>query len=103
VVWVGFDDGKALGGSETGAQTALPAWIDFMKVAHATKPVSDFPRPAGIVTIKIDKRTGKLPSEGDEDVMDEVFLAGTEPTEVAPVLLPPLPDPFTDAGVDAAP
>ena len=103
VVWVGFDDGKALGGGETGAQTALPAWIDFMKAAHATKPVSDFPRPAGIVTVKIDKRTGKLPSEGDEDVMDEVFLAGTEPTEVAPLLLPPLPDPFSDAGVDAVP
>ena len=103
VVWVGFDDGKSLGGGETGAQTALPAWIDFMKVAHDKKPVSDFPRPAGIVTVKIDKRTGKLPAEGDEDVMDEVFLAGTEPTEVAPVLLPALPDPFSDAGVDAAP
>lgn len=103
VVWVGFDDGKPLGGSETGAQTALPAWIDFMKVAHDKKPVSDFPRPPGIVTVKIDKRTGKLPPEGDDDVMDEVFLAGTEPTEVAPVLLPPLPDPYEDAGVDAAP
>ena len=40
---------------------------------------------------------------GDEDVMDEVFLAGTEPTEMALPLLPALPDPFDDAGVDAAP
>ena len=100
VVWVGYDDGKALGAGETGAQTALPAWIEFMKVAHDKKPSSDFPRPAGVVTVRIDKKTGKLPPEGDEDVMDEVFLAGTEPTEV--VELPANPY-DTDAGADATP
>ncbi len=99
VVWVGYDDGKALGSGETGASTALPAWIDFMKVAHDKKPPSDFPRPAGVVTVKIDKKTGKLPPDGDDDVMDEVFLAGTEPTEV--VELPT--NPYDDAGAgDAA-
>ncbi len=102
VVWVGYDDGKALGAGETGAQTALPAWIEFMKVAHDKKPASDFPRPAGVVTVRIDKKTGKLPPEGDDDVMDEVFLAGTEPTEV--VELPANPyDTDAGAGADATP
>lgn len=32
-VWVGFDEKKSLGNNETGAQAALPIWIDFMRVA----------------------------------------------------------------------
>jgi penicillin-binding protein 1A len=83
VVWIGFDDGKSLGGGETGASVALPAWIDFMKLAHEHKPAADFPRPAGVVTVRIDRKTGKLPPDEDTDTMDEVFLAGTEPTDVA--------------------
>ena len=85
VAWIGFDDGKSLGAGETGASVALPAWMDFTKAAHEHHPVSDFPRPAGVVTVRIDKKTGKLPApdESDQDTMDEVFLAGTEPTETA--------------------
>jgi len=92
VVWVGYDDGRVLGGAEQGAVTALPAWMEFMKTATEGKPRVDFPRPPGIVTVRIDKRTGELPYPDDTDVMDEVFLAGTEPTETAE----PPPD---DAGV----
>ncbi|MGH7286256.1 MAG: penicillin-binding protein 1A [Polyangiaceae bacterium] len=83
VVWVGYDDGKPLGASEAGASAALPAWMDFMRVAHDKKPPSDFPRPAGVVTVQIDSRTGKLPFDGDTTTMDEVFLQGTEPTDVS--------------------
>jgi penicillin-binding protein 1A len=32
-VWVGYDDRKSLGEKETGGETALPIWIDFMRVA----------------------------------------------------------------------
>lgn len=34
-VWVGFDEKKTLGPKETGAQAALPIWIDFMRIAIA--------------------------------------------------------------------
>ena len=95
VVWIGYDDGKSLGGGETGASVALPAWMDVMKVAEEHKPVSDFPRPSGVVTVRIDRRTGKLPPDEDPDTMDEVFLAGTEPTESAT-------NEDADAGSDAA-
>lgn len=94
VVWVGYDDGKPLGSSEAGGSTALPAWVAFMKEAHKGRPVSDFPRPPGIVDVVIDKASGKLPYPDDVDTMTEVFLAGTEPTEVAEV-----PEP--DAGAAA--
>ena len=83
VAWVGFDDGHPLGGAEQGAVTALPAWMDFMKVALDGRPKVDFPRPPGVVTVSIDQKTGELPYVDDPDVMDEVFLAGTEPTEAA--------------------
>jgi penicillin-binding protein 1A len=82
VTWVGYDDGKPLGPAEAGGLTALPAWISFMKVAHEHRPPSEFPRPPGIVTVAIDTRTGKLPYPDDTEIMNEVFLAGTEPTEI---------------------
>jgi membrane carboxypeptidase/penicillin-binding protein len=31
-VWVGYDEKKPLGRGETGAQAALPIWMDFMRV-----------------------------------------------------------------------
>jgi penicillin-binding protein 1A len=88
VVWVGYDDGKPLGYGEFGAKTALPGWISFMKEATKNKPKADFPRPAGVVTVKIDPKTGKLPYEGQTDAIEEIFLQGTDPTEVAPVPVP---------------
>jgi penicillin-binding protein 1A len=93
VVWVGFDDGRLLGSAEQGAVTALPAWMAFMKAAHEAherKARVDFPRPAGVVTVAIDRETGMLPFADDTDVVDEVFLPGTEPTRTA--------EPRVDAG-----
>ena len=42
-VWIGFDEKKTLGEKETGAQAALPVWIEFMKTAIADKPGEQFP------------------------------------------------------------
>ena len=33
-VWVGYDEKKPIGNGETGAVTALPIWIDFMRHVH---------------------------------------------------------------------
>jgi penicillin-binding protein 1A len=41
-VWIGFDEKKTLGDKETGAAAALPMWIDFMRVAIASRPAEDF-------------------------------------------------------------
>lgn len=82
-VWVGYDDGLTLGYSEAGATAALPAWIDFMKVAHEGRPVTDFARPADIETQKIDPESGLLAFDDQPDALEEVFLTGTSPTERA--------------------
>jgi membrane peptidoglycan carboxypeptidase len=60
-VWVGFDDNQQLG--LTGAEAALPAWIDFMTEAIAIRPSlggRSFPKPRGITSVKIDPETGQL-------------------------------------------
>lgn len=82
--WVGYDDNLPLGWGEYGAVAALPAWLDFMQVAHKGKPHTQFPRPAGIVKAKIDPRTGLLPFPGQTDAIDEEFLPDAVPTETAP-------------------
>jgi penicillin-binding protein 1A len=42
-VWVGYDTREPLGEKETGAVTALPIWIDFMRAAIAGKDGEQFP------------------------------------------------------------
>ena len=43
-VWVGNDDKRiTLGKKETGAQAALPIWLEFMQGATAGTPVQEFP------------------------------------------------------------
>ena len=59
VVWIGFDDNKQLG--LTGADAALPAWVDFMNEAIAMRPDlggSNFECPEGIKFVEIDIATG---------------------------------------------
>jgi len=59
VVWIGFDDNKQLG--LTGAEAALPAWVDFMNDAIAVRPDlggENFECPEGIKFVEIDSTTG---------------------------------------------
>jgi penicillin-binding protein 1A len=81
-VWVGFDEKRVLGRGEEGARTALPIWLDFMTKALEGRPVSDFEQPPGVMVARIDPATGLLPPAGSEGI-EEVFIDGTAPTEVA--------------------
>jgi penicillin-binding protein 1A len=92
-VWTGFDLPAPLGAGEEGATAALPVFVDFMRDAHKGKSPADFPVPPGIVHVTIDPVTGLRPAPEQTDAIDEVFLAGSEPTEVAQ----------PDAGADPAP
>ena len=63
VVWVGFDDHTELG--LTGAESALPAWVEFVRGALELRPelgAEGFERPAGIASVEIDPETGLLAS-----------------------------------------
>lgn len=82
-VWVGYDDDRALGAKESGGKTALPIWIEVMKEAHHDKKALPFAVPSGVTTVRIDPATGLLAYENQADAIDEVFLDGTVPTQVA--------------------
>jgi penicillin-binding protein 1A len=83
VVWVGFDDMRALGRRESGARSALPIWMDIVRAATQGRPAALFPEPSGVVHVRIDPVSGMLAYEGQEDAIDEVFVDGTQPTETA--------------------
>jgi penicillin-binding protein 1A len=82
-VWVGFDDNRPLGRRESGGRAALPVWIDVIAARERGQPAVDFPMPSGVVTARIDPASGLLAYEGLEGAVEEVFLEGTAPTEVA--------------------
>ncbi len=52
-VWMGHDDFTPLGEGEFAARTALPIWIDFMRVALADVPEDPLQVPPGIITARI--------------------------------------------------
>ena len=82
-VWVGFDSHEPLGPHETGAGAALPAWISFMRDAHAGKPASDFQPPRNVQFARIDTKTGLLAAAGAADAPLVPFVVGTAPTHSA--------------------
>ncbi len=63
-----------------------------MRAAHKNKPVTAFREPPGVVHKRVDPESGLLPWDGQENAIDEVFLTGTEPIEIA------TPDAGTDGG-----
>jgi len=78
-VWTGFDDNSKLGKGEVGGRVALPAWIDFMKVALEDIPDEPPEMPSTLVTVRIDKNTGLQVSGNAADTMFEIFRPGNEP------------------------
>jgi len=80
-VWVGHDDGESL--RLSGAQAALPVWVELAKKVlppPGAVPADPTP-PAGIVSRKVDPRTGLLATSNCPEVVQEVFVEGTEPTD----------------------
>lgn len=78
-VWVGYDDHQSIGPKETGARTALPIWLEFMKKSLDNREKEDFTVPDGIVFRQIDPRTGMLSTENCKQTYLEAFMPGTEP------------------------
>ena len=78
-VFVGFDDPKSLGKKETGSSVAAPIFKDFMEEALKDVPPIPFRVPSGLKNVRINAKTGRLARAGDENVIWESFVAGTEP------------------------
>jgi penicillin-binding protein 1A len=90
-IYVGFDDRRSLGETESGAHAALPIWINFMQTALKPLPVVAFTIPEGITFVKVDPATGLL-EDGQEDQAStvELFTKGSEPTQTTQRRLDPI-------------
>jgi 1A family penicillin-binding protein len=94
-VWVGFDQPHTILPNGFAGDVAVPMWANFMKVATKDDKPEWFKAPAGVTTASVCRLSGKLPTEGCEDVevvnkdghlvrrsmvYTEYFDRGTEPT-----------------------
>ena len=71
IVWVGYDQPRSL--HEYGAQAALPIWMDFMGKALKNRPQSMMNQPPGIVSMRINPKTGNIADPDDEQAIYEYF------------------------------
>lgn len=70
---------NAMFGTEEGARVAQPAWIRYMQVALEDIPETNKQIPNDILTVRIDRTTGKLTNRTDHTSRFEYFHSGTEP------------------------
>ncbi|WP_051273670.1 transglycosylase domain-containing protein [Desulfotruncus alcoholivorax] len=82
VVWIGYDTPTKMPQSFGGIYPAR-IWKEVMQQAHKDIPVHNFIKPAGIVTATVDDKSGLLPGPNTppEDMVTDIFAAGTVPTE----------------------
>ncbi|MDG2522316.1 penicillin-binding protein 1A [Caulobacter segnis] len=80
-VFIGFDDNRSLGSSETGGVASVPIFIDFMQEAMKGVPPTPFKEP-------------KNAKFGYVRGMREAFRPGTEPKPVTTPLIPTGPIPY---------
>ena len=81
IAWVGFDNPRPLGERETGAQAALPMWVDYMREALDGVKEKELEQPPGLVSVRIDPKTGLLANATTKDTIFEFFLADQVPIE----------------------
>jgi penicillin-binding protein 1A len=82
-VWVGFGNYDPLGSRAYGSNTPLPIWVDYMRHALADTPEVFPTQPPGIVSVKIDPRTGERAAPGQSDAIFEYFLREYAPKETS--------------------
>jgi penicillin-binding protein 1A len=71
--WLGFDQHRPLGRQEYGGSAALPVWVSFMREALRELPTQERLRPEGLVSVRVDPRTGLLAAPGSPDAAFEYF------------------------------
>ena len=66
----------------TGAEAALPIWMDIFKAwIGDRKDQPKFEPPGNIVFVNVDKTSG-APAEGTPGAISEAFIAGTQPGSI---------------------
>jgi penicillin-binding protein 1A len=82
-VWVGYDLKKPLGQGMSGAEAALPIWVNIFKAYIGDrKDPPKFEPPGNIVFVAIDKLSGSISQAGSPGAFSEAYIAGTQPGSI---------------------
>lgn len=98
IMWVGFDnldyslgrvtlnsnltrEEQPIVGAEAGATTSLPGWILYMQDVLPMTKANAAKVPNGIISIRIDEKTGLLSRRADYTSTFEYFIQGTAPDQ----------------------
>jgi len=73
-VWVGTDDFTSLGENEYGSTIALPIWLNYMQFKLDALDISKDPIPENISFIRVDRSTGEIDLESNDNFYFELFL-----------------------------
>lgn len=83
-VWVGNFDGSPMKGV-SGISGAAPLFRDIMIELHRKAYPPAFEEPSALVHLKVCARSGEIPGPLCTNVVDEIFIPGTEPHETCNV------------------
>jgi len=82
--WAGFGNNSPVGNREWGSTVPLESWMDFMaKVLPEENSENNLIQPDGLVTVKIDPKTGLRADPADPDGIFEIFREELAPTATA--------------------
>ncbi|HLP43477.1 MAG TPA: PBP1A family penicillin-binding protein, partial [Fibrobacteria bacterium] len=95
-VWVGTDDHASMGSGHSGADDALPIWLDIMRGLHKGKKPEPFPRPKGVGDVTVCQRTGRIPQAFCDSLAYDYRVAAVGKT------IPPCTPEIHDAAVARA-
>lgn len=95
VVWVGYDSNKETGFS--GAEAALPIWVDLMKRLRGSVGPSTDPAPEGVSLVDICNESRELATISCLDTTHEAFWSESAPTNKCHLHTPPSLTPDLDA------
>ena len=83
IAWVGYDNPKSLGSSETGAAAALPIWMTYMETALKGLPDEPAVAPEGVVAAQVNPHTGLRDDRGTDSVPEYFFQENLPPDDDA--------------------
>lgn len=79
-VWVGNNDNSPMRKGADGSVVAAPIWNKFINEIIAKQKAEKFMRPEGIVELRVDRLTGKLPTKNTPSTKIELFASFNKPT-----------------------
>jgi len=80
--WMGNSDNSAPPNGVVSLESAASLWQEFMNETTKSLPIADFVEPSGIARATVDAFSGMKPGPGTTKTVSEIFIDGTQPTQV---------------------